>query len=378
VSEAGSVYMRWAKEHAGARYNLANSGLLGCTAEEFARAAEGTASPASTAPAVTWPGELAINGPNADGYPPLKEAIGALYGVAAEQVVLAQGASGANFLAFSALVEPGDEVLVERPAYEPILAALRFLGARVRRFERRFEAGWRPELDEISSALAAGDARLIVLTNPHNPSGVMLPPAEVAEIGRLAAAAGARVLVDEVYRDVLLEEAPPSHVHLGPQFLAVSSLTKSYGLSGLRCGWVLAPADLARRMLLVNDAMGAVGPFPAEALGAAAFGRLPRLAERARAIVAPNLALVHEFLAAHDEHLECVVPGRSMMVFPRLRREVDARPLHDRLRAHHTSIVPGTFFEAPRHFRLGFGIRTEDLRQGLANLARVLGARPPS
>lgn len=358
MRETGSVYMRWAKEHAREPYNLANSGLLPCTAEDFDPAAEA--------------GELAVNGLNPDGYPPLREAIGALYGVAPEQVVLAQGTSGANFLALAALVEPGDEVLVERPTYEPILAALRFLGARVRRFERRFEAGWRPDPGEISSALAAGDPRLVVLTNPHNPSGVVLPPAEMAEIGRLAEAAGARVLADEVYRDILFEQAPPSHVHLGPQWIATSSLTKSYGLSGLRCGWVLAPADLARRMLRVNDFMGAVGPFPAEALGAAAFARLPRLAERARGILMPNLALVHEFLAAHEEHLECVVPARSMKVFPRLRREGDARPLHDRLRARQTSIVPGSFFEAPRHFRLGFGIRTEDLRQGLAHLAREL------
>ncbi len=360
MREAGSVYMRWAKEHAAAPFNLANSGLLPCTAEDFR-------------PAVP-PGELAVNGLNPDGYPPLREAIGALYGVPAEQVVLAQGTSGANFLALAALVEPGEEVLVERPVYEPILAILRFLGARVRRFERRFEADWRPDLGEISAALAAGGSRLIVLTNPHNPSGVLLPPAEVAEIGRIAEAAGARVLVDEVYRDILFEEAPPSHVHLGTQFLATSSLTKSYGLSGLRCGWVLAPADLARRMLRVNDFMGAVGPFSAETLGAAAFARLPHFTERARGILLPNLALVHEFLAAHAEHLECVVPARSMKVFPRLRREGDARPLHDRLRARQTSITPGEFFEAPRHFRLGFGMKTEDLRQGLANLALELEA----
>ncbi|HYX25519.1 MAG TPA: aminotransferase class I/II-fold pyridoxal phosphate-dependent enzyme, partial [Thermoanaerobaculia bacterium] len=104
----GSVYMRWAKEHAAARYNLANSGLLGCSAEDL----------------VLEPGDVQVNGDNRDGYQPLLEAIAALYGVAPESVVTAGGTSGANFLALATLVEPGDLVLVEQPTYEPILAIL--------------------------------------------------------------------------------------------------------------------------------------------------------------------------------------------------------------------------------------------------------------
>ena len=118
----GSVYMRWAKEHAAARYNLANSGLLGCSAADL----------------VLEPEDVQINAASRDGYPPLLEAIAARYGVSPGQVVTAPGTSGANFLAFAALVGPGDEVLVERPTYEPLLAALGFLGARIERFERRF------------------------------------------------------------------------------------------------------------------------------------------------------------------------------------------------------------------------------------------------
>src|SRR6478609_8292119 len=133
----GSVYMRWAKEHAAARYNLANSGLLGC----------------STADLVLEPGDIQVNTANRDGYLPLLEAIAAQYGVSPEQVVTAPGTSGANFLAFSALIEPGDEVLVERPTYEPLLAALGFLGAQIRRFERRFENGYHLDLDEVRSQL---------------------------------------------------------------------------------------------------------------------------------------------------------------------------------------------------------------------------------
>ena len=355
----GSVYMRWAKEHAAARYNLANSGLLGCTFDELG----------------ADPGDLRLNGAYPDGLPALREAIAERYGIASEQqVVLAQGTSGANFLALATLVEPGEEVLVEVPTYEPILAALAFLGARARRFARRPEDGWRPDLDELGQGLAAG-ARLVVLTDPHNPTGVALSPADLGEIARRTGDAGAHLLVDEVYRDLCLEDAEASsssNVHLGPHVLATSSLTKSYGLSGLRCGWILAPADLADRLRRANDFMGASGPLPTEALATAAFRHLPRLAARARAIVDPNQPLIHAFLADHAEHLDCVIPPRSLVVFPRLRNEADAWPLHERLRRLETSIVPGAFFEMPQHFRLGFAIRTEDVATGLGNLSLAL------
>ncbi|MES1241092.1 MAG: aminotransferase class I/II-fold pyridoxal phosphate-dependent enzyme [Acidobacteriota bacterium] len=349
----GSVYMRWAKEHAAARYNLANSGILGC----------------ETGDLELGPGDVLVNAPNRDGYPPVLEAIAALYGTAPEQVVPAEGTSGANFLAFAGLVEPGDEVLVEQPTYEPLLAALEFLGVRVRRFARRFEDGWRLDLDDLRARMS-DRVRLVVITNPHNPSGVALSQEEIAAAGEIAG--GAYVLVDEVYRDILGDDAPPSHVHLGPRFLATSSLTKCYGLSGLRCGWVLASEEIADRLRRVRDFMHAVGSAPSDGLALAALRQLPRLAERTRSILEPNQGLIRDFLADHAAELDCVLPPRTMMVFPRLRKEMDSQPLHDRLRRLETSIVPGRFFESPRHFRLGFAVRPEDVATGLRHLSTAL------
>lgn len=344
----GSVYMRWAKEHAAARYNLANSGILGVETLELE------------------PGDVLVNGPNRDGYRPLLEAIAEKYGVTPEQVVTSEGTSGANFLAFAALLEPGDEVLVEQPTYEPLLAALAFLGARIRRFARRFEDGWRLDLDDLRGQMSER-VRMVVITNPHNPSGVFLPREEMAEAVRIAA--GAHVLVDEVYQDVV---AGGSHVHLGPNVLATGSLTKCYGLSGLRCGWVLCAPEAARRLRHARDFMGAVGSVPSDSLAVAAFRQLQRLEARTRAILDPNVRMIHEFLRDHEDLLECVVPPRAMKVFPRLRKEEDSQALHDRLRALATSIVPGRFFELPRHFRLGFAVLPEDVREGLRRLSQVL------
>ena len=354
-----SVYMRWAKEHAAARYNLANSGLLGCGPGELDFTLE----------------DVVINGPNRDGYPPVLTAIGSRYGVEAERIVPAAGTSGANYLAFAALLAPGDEVLVEQPAYEPILAALQALGARIQRFERRFEDGWRVDLDNLRAGLAGGRVRLVVLTNPHNPTGVLLESAEVREIARLAETAGALLLVDEVYRDIWFEDAPPSHVHLGPHVLATNSLTKSYGLSGLRCGWVLCGTrELADRLRLARDFMEAVSSMPSDSLAHAAFRQIDRLAARARAILDPNLQLVRGFLAEHAEWLDCVLPERTLMAFPRLTKEEDAQVLHDWLRGRETSIVPGRFFDHPRFFRLGFAVRSEDVAAGLGHLGNYFAS----
>jgi aspartate/methionine/tyrosine aminotransferase len=352
-----SVYITWAKRHAAARYNLANSGILGCDLSDLP---------------ITM-GDIALNGPNGEGYGPLKEAIAAKYGVTADQVVTEQGTSMANFLAMATVIERGDEVLVERPVYDPLLCAAQYLGAVIKRFERGFGNGYRIDVDELKRSITPR-TRLIVITSPHNPSGVAVEPATLREIGEIARDAGARVLVDEVYRDILFEDAPAAAASIGPQFISTSSLTKSYGLSGLRCGWILCEPDLAERMRRLNDLFGATGSMPSDALAVAAFRHLDKLEARTRAMIEPNMALVHAFLREHEDVLECVIPARSMTVFPRLKRHDDSEPLHDLLRRFETSIVPGKYFEAPRHFRLGFAVRTEDVDAGLRNLSKALRA----
>ncbi|MBO0722585.1 MAG: aminotransferase class I/II-fold pyridoxal phosphate-dependent enzyme, partial [Blastocatellia bacterium] len=352
-----SIYITWAKRHAAARYNLANSGILGCELHDLPVTVD----------------DVALNGMNGEGYAPLKEAIAAKYGVRADQVVTGQGTSMANFLALATALERGDEVLIEQPAYEPLLCALEYLGAEIKRFQRRFENDYRVDIDEVNRAITPR-TRMIVITSPHNPSGVAVDQVTLETIGDLAREIGALVFVDEVYRDILFEDAMPVAASLGPQFITTGSLTKSYGLSGLRCGWVLCEPELAERMRRMNDIFGVVGSMPSDALSAIAFRHLAKLEARTRDLIEPNLALVHEFLREHEDVLDCVVPPRSMIVFPRLKNHEDSELLHDLLRQSETSIVPGKYFEAPRHFRLGFAVKREDVAAGLRNLSMALQA----
>lgn len=350
-----SVYMTWAKYHAGARYNLANSGILGCSVDDLTITLE----------------DVAVNGPNHEGYSPLKEAIAAKYSVKPENVVPAQGTSMANFLAMATVVERGDEVLIEQPTYDPILSALDYLGADVKRLSRSFENGYQIDLGELER-LITPRTKLIVITSPHNPSGVAVESSTWKQIGELADTVGAYVMVDEVYRDILFEDAEPCVATLGDQFITTSSLTKSYGLSGLRCGWILCAPELAEKMRRMNDLFGAVGSVPSDTLSVAAFRQLEKLEARTRAMIEANTKLVHGFLREHEDLLDYIVPPRSMIVFPRLKHYDDAQPLHDQLRQLETSIVPGKFFEEPRHFRLGFAVKPEDVEIGLQNLSQVL------
>ena len=277
----------------------------------------------------------------------------------------------ANFLAMTACFEPGDEVLIEQPTYELLLNVARFLGAQVRRFARRFEDGFQLDPAEVRRNVTPA-TRLIVLTNLHNPTGVLSGDEVLREIGEIAREVGARVLVDEVYLDAAFSLAPQTSFHLGPQFVVTSSLTKVYGLSGLRCGWALAEPELAHRIWLLNDLMDASHVHAAERMSVIALDHLEQFAGRAKELLETNRRLLDRFLDSQENNLELVRPEFGTIVFPRLLRgTVDdfCKLLRDQFE---TTVVPGEFFEMPQHFRLGIGGDSETLEAGLRQLGAAL------
>jgi aspartate/methionine/tyrosine aminotransferase len=348
--------MEWAKTRPAARFDLAGSNVLACSIEDLRGARE----------AVT------LGGKNDDGYSPLVEAIASRYGVDARRVTTATGTSGANFLVCAALLEPGDHVLVERPGYDPLLAAPRLLGAQTGRFDRSFEERYALDPDRVTRAMTPR-TRLIVLTKPHNPSGAVFEDDALDEVGRIAEAAGARVLVDEVYLDATAPARPAAA--RGDVFITTSSLTKSYGLAGLRCGWAIAAPEVAERLRRARDVVDGTGAIVAERLGTLAFGQLDDLLARARTLLATNRALVADFLRVRTE-LEYVDPPGGTVMFPRVRGVESTDRFAERLLAERgTAVVPGRFFDSPAHFRLGLGGATHPLGQGLEALGAALDAR---
>jgi len=356
--DSRSPYMEWAKLHAHARYGLAASGVGSLPLSEL------------PVPPEEVLAALEITGEPGYGYPPLIERLAARSGVPTECVVCATGTSMANHLAMAALLDPGDEVLIEQPTYELLVSAARYLGAEVRRFPRRFEDAWSVDPEAVERALTPR-TRLVVVTNLHNPTGVRTPDEVLARVAAVAGENDARLLVDEVYLEACFDPAARSAFHLGPNVLTTSSLTKVYGLSGVRCGWVLAPPALAERMRHLDDLYGASAAHPAERLSVLALDHLGPIAERARARLAANRSLLEAFLDARRD-LEAVRPEHGTIAFPRFL-DGDVEELCRSLRERYdTSVVPGRFFEAPDHFRVGIGAETEVVAEGLRRLGRAL------
>jgi aspartate/methionine/tyrosine aminotransferase len=262
-------------------------------------------------------------------------------------------------------------VLIETPGYELLDTTARFLGLEVGHFERRFEDGYRLDPRALEPQLTPR-TRLIIITNLHNPSGVLANNDALRQIGDLARRAGARVLVDEVYLDMVFDQTPPSSFHLDPKtFVVTSSLTKAYGLSGLRCGWILAEPELARRIWRIHDVYGATPVHAAELLAVIALDNLPAITARARTLLDTNRALLNNFLDSCPE-LEVVRPQFGTVAFPRLRSGA-VEDLFNRLRDNYeASLVPGSFFSASRHFRIGVGGDSEMTREALSRLSYAL------
>jgi len=347
-------YMEWAKNHPRPRFDLCGSNLAPASIDDLPGVRE----------------IVAPNGDNDHGYAPLINSIAGFYDTSVDRVALASGASGANFLVLAALLGPGDEVLVEAPAYDPLLGAARLLGATVNRFERSFDAGYAVDPQRVAAAITPR-TRVVVITSPHNPSGTALDTDACDALAEVAAAHGVHVLIDEVYLDTLAPRPMPA-ANRSDWFLSTSSLTKSYGLAGLRAGWVLAAPEVAAAVRRVRGTVEAIGAFPGEVMAQVAFDNIDALAARARAILEPGLAQLVAFVDARHE-LEWVQPAGGTVGFPRLRGRDDADPFIERLlHDFDTAVVPGRFFGAPAHFRVAFSGDSEVLAGGLAQLGKAL------
>ena len=353
-----SDYMRFAKLDTAARFGLASSGVADCTIADLGVTLD----------------DLALHGPNAYGYGPLVERIAGRFRIDTACVAEAGGASFANHLALAAMVAPGDEVLIEDPTYELIVSTLGYLQADLRRFSRKPEDAWRLDPDEVAARLTPR-TRLVVLTNLHNPTGALASEEEIAAVARAVDQVGALVLIDEVYLELMFRTGE-ARTAFRPEgnIVVTSSLTKAYGLSGLRCGWILAPDWLALRMRRLNDLYASLPPHLAERLSVVAFDRLPALRARANTLLDANRAAYREILGGHFG-LEQVVFRQGTTVFPRLLAG-DADGFFKRLmRDYETSVVPGRFFGRPDHIRIGLGGDPAMTRAGLERIRSALESR---
>ncbi|HMF57425.1 MAG TPA: aminotransferase class I/II-fold pyridoxal phosphate-dependent enzyme [Pyrinomonadaceae bacterium] len=349
-----SRYMLWAKTRSQARFNLASSGLKNYTLADLPVKLE----------------DLELSGASYYGYEPLQTALAAKCEVPIECVVAATGTSMANHLVMAALFAPGDEVLIEHPTYELLINTAQYMGADVKRFTRKSEEGFRLDVDEVARRVNPR-TRLIVLSNLHNPTSALVSDETLLRLREIARRMGARILVDEVYLDALFENVPRSAFHLGEEFVTTNSLTKVYGLSGLRCGWILADPQLAETLWRLNDLFGVIPAHAAERLSCIALANLYEIAARARLLLETNGRLLNSFYSGRDD-LDRTPHEFGTVSFPRLKRGSADELCRLLAEKYETSVVPGRFFEMPEHFRIGIGCDTDTLREGLERLGSAL------
>jgi aspartate/methionine/tyrosine aminotransferase len=353
-THARSSYMEFAKLYSGAKFNLATSGMASFPLKELDVSIE----------------ELEINGSTVYGYEPLNRTIAKRYRVPIECVVAAAGTSMANYLVLAASAAPGEEILIEQPTYGLLLDTARYLGLEIKRFQRSAK-DFHIDIADLERNLSPR-TKLIVICNLHNPTGALTSEYTLREIGKLAKKVGARVLVDEVYLEMLWESEPKSAFHLDPDvFISTNSLTKAYGLSGLRCGWALTSPEMAERMWHLNDLHASTPVHIAELLSITAFKKLDQVAAKQKVMLNQNRKLLRELLESQSQ-LDYFWPEHGTVVFPRLKKGRIEDFCSYLLNDYQISVVPGSFFEMPDHLRIGVGAPTEDIRASLAQLGKAL------
>jgi len=286
--------------------------------------------------------------------------------IPADEVLFTPGATGGTLLALLALAEPGDEILVEAPVYEPMLRQALRLGT-VKRFSRLPSNGWRLPVDEVLRQMT-DRTRLVMITEPSNPSGTFLPRDQVLSLADAVGRRGGRLLVNEVYR--LFTDAPSYHL-AAESIVVVSSLSKLLGPYWARLGWLSASESLVSGLRIGHWNMG-MPTAPAAAAGLAVLSRADDLRSRAMEISASGLDVVDRWVSS-TPGLSWTRPQGTGFGCVHLPESVDDLGLCEVLDSEHGVLpVPGTFFGVPGSIRLSWLQAGDRLEEGLSRVARGL------
>lgn len=310
------------------------------------------------------------------GHPGFRALLAAESGCAVDQVLLTPGAAGALFIVATTLLSAGDHLVVLRPNYATNIETPRAIGCDISFVDLSFERGWRYDASDIARAMTPR-TRLVSITTPHNPTGTLLERAALQEIATLVESRGAHLLVDETYRDLSATQARPFATTLGERVISVASLSKAYGLPGLRIGWLLTrDRELNLKFLAAKEQILITGAVLDEEIGFRVYRRRTEELGRIAAEVSRRRSAVGEWLQG-EPRMEWVEPSGGVVAFPRIRSDagVDLQRFYATLTGEYkTWVGPGHWFEQDdRYMRIGFGWpKSQELTDGLGNISRAL------
>ncbi|MGB3903411.1 MAG: aminotransferase class I/II-fold pyridoxal phosphate-dependent enzyme [Anaerolineae bacterium] len=349
------------------QYNLSESGVYPLSIREFVE------DPAVVEELLTAPQHY----PQANGIIELRERIAALYpGATPDNVLVTVGCAEANFITLQTLLAPGEEMVIMLPNYMQIWGAAQNLGIDVKAFHLREDQGWAPDLDELNGVVSER-AKLIAVCNPDNPTGYILTEAEMEAIVAAAERVGAWLLADEVYSGAerVTDTQTPSFWGRYDKVLAMNSLSKAYGLPGLRIGWLVGPADTVDDIWARHEYITISAPMLSNQLAAIALSPevRPRLTQRAREYIRRGFPILDAWLESHEGTFNLVPPQAAAIAYVRYQLDVNSTELVTRLLDEKSVfIVPGDQFGMDRYLRISFGLPPDYLEAGLDRIHELI------
>ena len=320
--------------------------------------------------------DLEINYPQANGIIPLRENISRLYsGSHPENILVTVGCIEANYLALLTLLEPGDEMAIMLPNYMQVWGMAKNMGIRMREFHLDEARGW--GLEEGWDEAITENTKLIAVCNPNNPTGYILTETEMDAIVNAADKVGAWILADEVYAGAEREreKETPSFWGRYDKVLAHGSLSKAYGIPGLRIGWTVGPAETVDAMWARHEYLTISAGMLDNHLAAYALSPevRPRLIQRARDYIRRGYPILEEWMASHGDVFNVIPPQAAAIAFVGYDLDINSTELVEQLmKEKSVLIVPGDHFGLDRHLRISYGLEPDFLRAGLDRIREMI------
>ena len=315
--------------------------------------------------------------PHVNGIPELRENIAALYdGATADNVLVTVGAIEANYNAIRTLLAAGDEIVMMLPNYMQIWGIAKNNNFRLRTLHLLEENGWAPDLDELQEKVTK-NTKLIAVCNPNNPTGYILTENEMDAIVNAAERVGAWILADEVYSGAerLINDQTPSFYGRYDKILAVGSMSKAYGLPGLRIGWVLGPIDTIDNIWARHEYTTISATMLSNKLAAIALSPKvrPRIIKRTRKFIRNGYLVLQSWMDNHKNTFSFIPPQAAAILFLRYHLDINSTEFAGRLRKEkNVLIIPGDFFGMDKFLRIGFGLPQDYLTQALSRIHELI------
>jgi len=341
-------------------YDLASSNVPGVTYSELKKLT-----------GFTIPGDLDLGSNVQDGAPILKEFLAKRYKVDTDMVVTSTGGSEGNFLVFGSQLNQGDEIVCEQPGYSPMWISPRMLRVNVVPWYRQYKDGFQLDLEALKE-LVTKRTKLVAMTNLHNPSHVAVPQSQIKAAAEIAGDRGAKLLIDEMFLDAAFK---PQRSAAGMDGVIITaSVSKIYGLGGIRTGWIVADKGTARQCQLIKNLTTGSSPYMGEYMNGFAMAKArPALLKRFLSLARRNHAIASRWVRKNSDIIEWVTPAGGLLSYPKYRANMDSVKLCTNIAKKYKLLLsPGTYFGMDGHFRMTYRLPEAKLKEAFEVLEIAL------